>query len=333
MSFAVLLTAAAALLVLSAIAAMAMGPADLSAADVLRGLFRADAPREIRQIVCDIRLPRVLGAIAVGGTLATVGTTLQAVMKNPLAEPYILGISSGASVGAALAVVGFGLGAGGPIAATFAFATSVASVVVVYRIAYVEGLVPPVRLLLAGVALASFSSALTGFLLYLAPDASEVRGVLFWLLGGLSGADWEGVGWTAAIAIPSCAALFVTARWQNQLLLGDETALSLGLDVGRARKWLIAISALAVGTVVAFAGAIGFVGLVVPHALRRFTGPDHRRLLIASFLFGAVLLVSVDALARVVIAPQEIPVGILTGLIGSPFFLALLRRFKGDLDG
>jgi iron complex transport system permease protein len=124
----------------------------------------------------------------------------------------------------------------------------------------------------------------------------------------------------------------LTARWQNLLLLGDEPALSLGLDVARARKWLIAISALAIGAVVAFSGAIGFVGLIVPHAIRRFAGPDHRRVLPASFIAGAVLLVSVDALARAVIAPDEIPVGILTGMLGAPFFLALLKKTSGAAD-
>jgi iron complex transport system permease protein len=328
-----LVVVAAAILFSASIASIAVGAADLDVASVLRALFSSDAPQEVRDIVREIRLPRILGAIVVGGTLATVGGTLQAVMRNPLAEPYILGISSGASVGAAIAVVVFGLSTQGPIAALFAFGTAAASVVVVLRIAYTGGLVPPVRLLLAGVALSSFTSALTGFILYLAPNATEVRGVLFWLLGGLGGADWPGVLWAAGIALPACVALFFCARWQNLLVLGDESALSLGLDVASARKWLIGIAALAIGTVVAFSGAIGFVGLIVPHAVRRFVGPDHRRLLVASFLFGAILLVIVDAIARVIIAPQEVPVGLLTGLLGAPFFLGLLRRFKGEGEG
>jgi iron complex transport system permease protein len=186
--------------------------------------------------------------------------------------------------------------------------------------------VQPLRLLLAGVALSSFTTAITGFVLYLAPEAMQVRGVVFWMIGGLSSADWASAGWLALVTLPACAALFVTARWQNLLLLGDEAALALGLDADVARKWLVLLCALATGAIVAFAGAIGFVGLIVPHALRPITGPDHRRLLPAAFVFGAALLVLMDALSRALLAPEELPVGILTGLLGAPFFIALLRK-------
>jgi iron complex transport system permease protein len=214
-----------------------------------------------------------------------------------------------------------------------AFLTALASVYVVFRVAYVDGLVPPIRLLLAGVAMSSFATALTGFVLYLAPEVAAVRGVVFWLLGGLGASDWMQCSWTALIALPSCLALFLAARVQNLLLLGDEAALTLGLDVARARKWLVVISALATGAVVSFAGAIGFIGLIVPHTMRSILGPDQRRLFPAAFLFGAILLVALDALARVVIEPEELPVGILSGLLGAPFFLVLLRRFHGREEG
>lgn len=309
--------------------ALGTGAASLSAREVVAALFDpSNASENARAIVISIRLPRIAAGFIVGGTLATIGCTLQAVMKNPLAEPYILGISSGSSVGAALAVV-FGAAAlGGPLASFAAFITALASVLVVYRVAAIGGYVPPLRLLLAGVALSSFSSAVTSFILYITPEATKVRGVLFWLLGGLHSAEWSSVYWAGGVALPAAVVLWCSARWQNLLLLGDETALSLGLDVAKTRRTLVVISALATASLVAFAGAIGFVGLIVPHALRPFTGPDHRRLIPAAFLFGATLLVFMDGLARVIIAPEELPVGILTGLLGAPFFIALLSRQK-----
>lgn len=325
----VLLASGALLLVLASVGSLAIGAASVSLGDI----FGAPDDR-VATILWSIRLPRIAGAILVGGTLATIGCSLQAVMKNPLAEPYILGISSGSSVGAALAVVLGAAPLGGPVTSLAAFASALASVAIVYRVASIGGQIPPVRLLLAGVALSSFASAVTSFVLYLTPEATEVRGVVFWLLGGLHSAEWPGVLWAAGLAIPATIALMLASRWQNLLLLGDESALSLGLDVARARRWMIVVAALATASIVAFAGAIGFVGLIVPHALRPFTGPDHRRLVPASFVFGAALLVSMDALARVVIAPQELPVGILTGLLGGPFFIALLARQKeGGVDG
>lgn len=308
------------------VVSLVVGTASLSVSEVVSAVFGVGDATTV-SIVQTLRLPRVFGAALVGGSLAIVGASLQAVMRNPLAEPYILGISSGASAGAALSVLA-GLALGGVGTSVLAFGGALASVVIVYRVAVVDGRVPPVRLILAGVALSSFAQAVTGFLLYLVPEATAVRGVLFWILGGLGGAAWSDLAIVAAVALPCCGILVASARWQNLLLLGDDAALSLGLDAARARRWLIAWAALATGVLVAFAGAIGFVGLIVPHALRPFTGPDHRRLLPAAFLYGAVLLAGMDTIARTVLAPQEIPVGILTGLLGAPFFLLLLRRVR-----
>jgi iron complex transport system permease protein len=254
-------------------------------------------------------------------------------MRSALADPYILGVSSGAAVGASLAVVFGGLTSARGFGVTLAaFATGLASVAAVYVAANVRGRVPAVRLLLAGVAWSSFSSAITGFILFLAPEAAQVRGVVFWLMGGLAGADWAGAGWTAAIALPCIVVLAATGRWQNLLLLGDEAALSLGLDVSSARGRLVVLASLATGAAVAFSGAIGFVGLVIPHVLRPLVGPDHRRLIPASVLAGALLLVWMDVLARTLLTPRELPVGLLTGLLGAPFFLLLLRRHHGEAD-
>jgi iron complex transport system permease protein len=328
-SYVALLVVGAVGLVVSVVVGLRLGSASIDTAATIDALLGRGDP-VTTQIVVQLRLPRVLGAALVGGALAIVGATLQAVMKNPLAEPYILGISSGASVGAASSVLlGFALGGIGT--SMLAFVGAVVSVVVVYRVAVVDGRVPPVRLILAGVALSSFAQAVTSFLLYLVPEATAVRGVIFWLLGGLSGADWAGLTLLAAVVGPATVVLLAGARWQTLLLLGDDSALALGLDAARARQWLIAWAALATGALVAFAGAIGFVGLIVPHALRPFTGPDHRRLLVAAALYGGWLLVVMDGIARSVLAPEELPVGILTGLLGAPFFLLLLKRASGDL--
>lgn len=312
-------------LMVSSLWALSCGPADLSVAELVDALWGPDGGMA-QTILWELRLPRVLGAVLVGGTLAVVGAVLQAVLRNPLADPYILGISSGASVGAALAALVTGAAFGWVSRTGMAFVAALLSVWIVYRVAEVRGRVPAARLILAGVALSAFATAVTGLLLYLVPDAGAMRGVIFWLMGGLGSARWPGVLWTGAWLVPMVVMLMASARWQTTLLLGDEAALSLGVDVARTRRWLIVISALAAGAVVAFAGAIGFVGLIVPHALRPFTGPDHRRLLPASLLFGALLLVLMDTIARLVLAPEELPVGILTGLLGGPFFLMLLRH-------
>ncbi|MBK8009876.1 MAG: iron ABC transporter permease [Deltaproteobacteria bacterium] len=334
---------------LAAVVSLGAGPADrplFAALEILLGpvLGLSHAPSEtvFAQIVWDIRLPRILSALLVGGALAIIGTTLQAIMRNPLADPYILGISSGAAVGAALAA-GLGSwllsgGVGGWMkffgaravgASGAAFVTALVSVLIVYSVASVEGRITPVRLLLAGVAYSAFASALTAFILYLLPDAAAVRGVIFWLLGGLSNVDWTGLGWMSVAVVPSLLVLGMASRWMNLLLLGDDSALSLGLDVAKARLGLILVTALATGAIVAEVGAVGFVGLIVPHAVRPLTGPDHRRLMPVVFIFGAGLLVAMDGLSRTILAPQEIPVGILTGLLGAPFFLFLLRRSRG----
>ncbi len=310
--------------------ALAHGAAELSFAEVF-GALTGQAEGVATAIVWQLRLPRIAGAALVGGSLAVVGAVLQAVLRNPLADPYILGISSGASVGAALAALVSGVAAGWLVRTGLAFVAALLSVFIVYSVARVGTRLPPARLILAGVALSSFSAALTGFLLYLVPDASAMRGVVFWLMGGLSGARWTGVLWTAGWVLPLVGLLLVSARWQTTLLLGEETALALGLDVSKVRRGLIVICALTAGALVAFAGAIGFVGLIVPHALRPLTGPDHRRLLPAALLFGALLMVVMDTISRTLLAPEELPVGILTGLLGAPFFLVLLRRRGGDL--
>jgi iron complex transport system permease protein len=314
------------LLALAALASVSVGAVRIPISSVFDALILRGSGAG-SEVIIDLRFPRVLLALVVGAGLAVVGAALQATMRSPLADPYILGISAGGSVGAALAMLVFGatglLGVGAPLAA---FITAALSVACVYLIAESGGRVPPIRLLLAGVAFSSFAQALTGFILYLAPEEAQVRGFVFWALGGLGAADWTTLAWTAAVVIPGALSIGLLSRWQDLLLLGDESALSLGLDVTRARGLLVLLAAVVTGTTVAAAGAIGFVGLIVPHAVRRVTGPEHRRLLPATALAGGTLLMVVDALARTVLAPREIPVGLLTGLLGAPFFLLLLHR-------
>ena len=336
-SYAALIACALLFLPASVIGAVSIGAVPISLSDLV-GAFDAaplDAGGQVRaRIVAELRLPRVLLAGLVGAALAMAGATLQAVMRSALADPYILGVSSGTTVSTSLVVVtGLLSTALGALAlSTAAFTTGLISVAFVYAAARVRGRVPSIRLILAGVAWSSFATAATGFILFLAPEASQVRGVVFWLMGGLGGADWTAVTWTSAAVVPGAILLLATARWQNLLLLGDEAAQSLGLDVARTRGALVVLTALVTGSAVAFSGAIGFVGLVVPHALRPFTGPDHRRLLPAVILTGAILLIWMDALARTLFAPRELPVGLLTGLFGAPFFLLLLRRHHGGED-
>jgi iron complex transport system permease protein len=324
------LAASVILLVVAALVSISVGAVQIPLSSVLEALFLRGSGAG-SEVIVDLRFPRVLLALVVGGGLAVVGAALQATMRSPLADPYILGISAGASVGAALATLAFGatglFGLGGPLAA---FLTASVSVACVFLIARTGGRVPPIRLLLAGVAFSSFAEALTGFILYLAPEEAQIRGFMFWTLGGLGAADWATLAWTAAVVIPGGLAIVLVSRWQDLLLLGDESALSLGLDVGRARGILVLLAAVVTGTTVAAAGAIGFVGLIVPHAVRRVTGPEHRRLLPGSALTGGALLMVMDALARTMLAPREVPVGLLTGLLGAPFFLLLLHRsFEG----
>jgi iron complex transport system permease protein len=328
--FGVLSLIGAALFLGGLVLALGAGAVNVPPLEVWGALF-GDQTEPARTIVLELRGPRALGAAMVGGTLAAIGAALQAVLRNPLADPYVLGVSSGASVGAALAAAFGAITAGALSVSLLAFVGALASVAAVYTIARVGHQAPALRLLLAGIAMSSFSTALTSLILYFVPEATAVRGVMFWLLGGLSGASWASLGTTALLALPALFGLFATSRLQTLLLLGDEAALSLGVDVRGARRLLIGLSALATGAIVAFGGAIGFVGLIVPHALRPYTGPDHQRLLPASVLFGAALLLFMDTIARTVLAPEELPVGILCGLLGAPFFLLLLWR-QGRID-
>ncbi|MGD8289251.1 MAG: iron ABC transporter permease, partial [Gemmatimonadota bacterium] len=279
-----------------------------------------------RDIVLRLRMPRVLLALLVGGGLAISGATFQALLRNPLAEPYILGISGGASVGAVL-VIALGLAAAGswvlPLAA---FAGALLAIVLVFRVATATGRAMDVRvLLLAGVVVAAFFSACIAFILSVSP-ARTVQSAVLWIMGSLAAASWRSVSLAAVYTIPAALLLMGLARPLNLLSIGEETAHYLGADVEGVKRLSLAIAALVTASGVAVAGVIGFVGLVVPHAMRILVGSDHRALLPLSFLAGGVFLAVADLVARLTLAPTEIPIGVITAFVGVPFFLVLLRR-------
>lgn len=280
------------------------------------------------QIVWVFRLPRALLAVLVGAALSVSGTALQALVRNPLADPYTFGISTGASVGAVLVItIGAGTAAGLTLSGA-AFAGALLTMIVVYLIAQQGGQVSAGRLILAGVAISYALSSVTTFLILRAssPGTNSAAVALSWLAGSLGAAKWEQIGIPGFIVLMTTLFLLLQSRQLNALLAGDETAVSLGVNVQRFRMQLFVLTSLLVGTVVAISGAIGFVGLMIPHIVRFLVGADHRRVLPIAALLGGAYLVLVDLIARVVIAPSELPVGIVTAAVGGPFFLWLLRQ-------
>lgn len=317
----------AAALALAALAALATGlfagGAPLAPGDVVATLF-GGGDATAHAIVWGLRLPRLALGFLVGGVLAVAGATLQALVRNPLADPYLLGLSGGASLGAVGAIAA-GLASAWALPAA-AFAGALLAVVVVYRLALVAGDVLDSRvLLLAGVVVGAFAGALTSGLLSVT-DAGGARTATLWLLGGLGGVGWTGVGALAAYAVPALALLVLEARALDLLALGEEPAQHLGVRLARTKQRVYVAASLLTAAAVAAAGIIGFVGLAVPHAVRLVRGHTHRGLLPASFVLGGTFLVAADALARTAVRPLELPVGVITALVGVPIFAFLLRR-------
>jgi iron complex transport system permease protein len=284
-----------------------------------------DIPATTNQIVWDFRMPRALLALIVGASLAAAGVVMQAVVRNPLADPYILGTVSGASVGA-VAVITLGLFAAVPSAVTTsAFIGAVVSLLLVFLLGQRRGVFAPGRLILAGVAISYLLSAITSYL-QLRANPNELRAVLYWLLGSVAGAEWEDLGIAGLVVIGLTLLLTLQARRLNALLMGDESAYALGVNVNRFRLLLVAAASLLTASVVAVSGGVGFVGLMIPHMVRLLVGPDHRRVMIVTVLVGGLFLMWVDLLARIVIRPAEMPLGIITGVIGAPFFIYIMQR-------
>ena len=279
-----------------------------------------------RDIFLQIRLPRVFLAALVGASLAVAGAAFQGLFRNPLADPYIIGVSSGAALGASLAVVtGLSLGlAGFSAVPLLAYAGGLATIILVYHVSRQGDAVPVLMLLLAGIAVSAFLSALVSLFIYFAGE--RLHQVVFWMMGGLGAAKWGYVRIMIPYFLVGFGVIYYFARELNALLLGEETASYLGIEVEKLKKIFLAAASLLVAAAVSTSGIIGFVGLVVPHMVRLVAGPDHRFLLPASALCGAILLIGADTLARTIIAPAELPVGIITAILGAPFFLYLLRR-------
>ncbi|MEU6643933.1 iron ABC transporter permease [Saccharomonospora sp. NPDC046836] len=321
-------------LVVSVVCAVVLGAAHVPPTDVLRLIAAAlsggwidstDVPAY--QIVWEVRLPRVLLAAVVGAGLAVVGVASQALVRNALADPFVLGVSSGASVGAS-AVIVFGVFAALGIYAlsVAAFLGALGATVLVYLVARSGNGITPLRLVLTGTALAYGFSAVTTALVFLAPRGDAARSALFWLLGSLGGATWQSLPLAAAAVLGGCVYLLGNARRLDALATGDETAATLGVDPASLRRSLFVVCAAVTGCVVAVSGAIGFVGLMVPHLVRMVVGAGHRRVLAVAPLAGACLLIWVDLLARTLIAPRELPLGVLTAALGVPVFVWLMHR-------
>jgi iron complex transport system permease protein len=289
---------------------------------VTSGLFSSRG--QAAAIVRDIRLPRVLLAFLVGGSLGVCGAALQALVRNPLADPFLLGISGGAGL-AAVAALGLGLSGTWtlPIAA---FLGGLAAVALVYRLSSVAGRpLDPRVLVLSGVVVSAFTGAIMSAVLTLS-TAEALRNAFFWMLGGFSAASWSTLSVFTAYAAVPLLALVASARTLDLLSLGEEPAVALGMDAGRARRLVYLASSLLTAASVAMCGVIGFVGLIAPHAMRGVLGPAHRRLLPAVFLGSGAFLVLADALARTVVRPIELPVGVLTAAVGVPMFALLLHK-------
>lgn len=327
----ILLLLAIAMLASVAVGSVFIPPATL--ASLIAGRFGGTAPadetlRTFDTIVFSLRLPRTVLMGLAGAALAGSGAAYQGLFRNPLADPYLIGVASGAGLGAVLAMsmkwpYSFGGLVGVPLAA---FVAAGLTVLVVYELARVGRTVPTTNLILAGVAVSSFATALTSFLMINA--SGELRHALVWLLGGSTLSGWLPVLALLPYILVGLGMLLTMGHALNVLQFGDEQAQQLGLPVQRVRVWVLAAASLTAAAAVAFCGIIGFVGLIVPHLVRLIWGGDYRRLLPLSILSGAALLLLADVLARVVMAPQEIPVGIVTSLAGAPFFLWVLRRTK-----
>lgn len=315
----------------SVVASLAFGAEPIPLPRVLAALGerfgQAAADPTDAVIVWDLRLPRALLAVAVGAGLALSGAAIQTLVQNPLADPYLLGISSGAAVGAT-AVIAVGVFAwAGPWALSVgALLGALAAAVLVFGVAQAQGGLTPLRLVLTGTVLSSAFSSLASFLVFAAADPQATNSVLFWLLGSLSGASWMTLWIPVLATVVAACVLWALAGWLDALANGPETAAALGVPVTAMRTSVFVLQAILVGVLVAVAGGIGFVGLVLPHLARLLVGGRHRALLPVAALGGALFLVWVDVAARVAFRPVEMPLSVVTGLIGAPVFLVLLGR-------
>ena len=312
-------------LIVVSVASLMIGSTPMSLGEIWRALTGpADGSAEpYRTILLSIRLPRVLLALIVGAGLSLAGAALQALLRNPLAEPYILGISSGGTVGALIAMSA-GLGVSYLITPLFSFIGSGLVMLLVFVLGHRRGTLDSNALLLSGVMAGAFFSAM--ILLFTALANQDLRTTYLWLIGNLSSADIRSFSVVAPLIVIASIVLVFQSRHFNLIATGDETALHLGVEVDKVKRISYLLASFITGLAVSVSGVVGFVGLVVPHACRLMFGPDHRLLLPASFLAGASYLVACDLLSRLILAPSEIPVGVVTAVVGAPIFIYLLKK-------
>ncbi|HWC29068.1 MAG TPA: iron ABC transporter permease [Dehalococcoidia bacterium] len=309
-----------------------VGPAGIGPGDTLRVLLNHvagagfDVSRQADAIVWQIRLPRVLLAGVVGATLAFSGAAYQGVFRNPLADPYLLGVAAGAGLAGSLAIVlDAPLSYGGlSLLPMVSFAGAILAVLLAYAIAHSGGQTPNTTLILAGITISSVAVAAISYILIL--DSQNSSAVLSWLLGSFNGSGWRDLSYVLPYALPAAVVVFAHGRLLNVLQLDEQEAAHVGVDVQRTKAFVLLAASLATAAAVSVVGIIGFVGIVAPHVVRLLIGPDYRRLLPVVVLVGASFLILADAGARLLVSPGELPVGIVTSFVGAPFFLLLLRR-------
>ncbi|RQR97818.1 iron ABC transporter permease [Burkholderia sp. Bp8991] len=330
------LAALAALVCVMSVIALCVGAYRIPLAEAWAALSGDPAARQAGAVLFDIRAPRVVLALLVGGGFGAAGAAMQALFRNPLADPGLVGVSSGAALGATTTIVLgpalFAAHASAAVLSVAAFAGALAVAALAYRLAASRGRLALPLLLLAGIAINALVGAAIGLLTFVADDA-QLRSLTFWSLGSLGGAQWSALAAVAPCVAIGCVLLARDRDALNALQLGETEALHLGVPVQRLKRRVLVAVALAVGALVSCAGIIGFIGLVAPHCVRLACGPDQRVVLPGAALLGALLTLAADLAARTVAAPAEIPLGVLTALLGAPFFLALLWKSRGALGG
>jgi iron complex transport system permease protein len=287
-------------------------------------------------IIWQIRFPRVLLAMIVGAGLALCGVVMQASVQNPLADPYLLGISSGGALGATFSIM-FGFGAGGIAGklsvASWAFIGALSAAVLVMALASIGGKTSSVKLVLAGTVINALCSASSNFIIYFAKNSEGIRSVTFWTMGSLSSAEWETLPLVSAVVIAAIVFFLFQSRVMNTMLMGEETAVTLGVNLNFYRRLYMVISSVVTGVLVSSCGIIGFVGLIIPHIVRSIVGSDHKRLVPTAILFGSLFMMWTDIFARTVIPNGEMPIGIVTSLFGAPVFMYILIRKSYGFGG
>lgn len=331
------------ILVGSVMISVTLGSAKISVSEVYKVLgykilgiksFSEYATGPIHDVVWIIRFPRVVLAIAIGMALSISGVVMQAIVKNPLADPYILGISSGASLGATFAIMlGFGAVLGGNFVGVMAFIGALLVSFGVLLLANIKGSATSSKLILAGMALSAVCSSFSNFIIYIANDKTGMQSVAYWLLGSLAGAKWETNIVILPVVIIACIFFWSRYRVLNLMLLGDDVSITLGTDLHKPRHIYLIITSIMIGLSVYCAGVIGFVGLIIPHAVRMLFGTDHKKLIPISALVGAIFMICADALSRIVIPNSEMPIGILISMIGAPVFIYLMVKRSYGFGG